>query len=176
MLAQSLVEHDGHGIAQVERARALDHRDAHAAVVVVVQQFLGQAARLLAKDQKGVLGILGLRVGARRLGGGVEELRVRVFMAQLVKGGVLLDGDQVSVVQPGPADLLFVDGKAQRMHQMQRGVRGGAGAGDVAGVLRDLGFDQYDMQRLTPLFYVILRRLPPWGAWITKISPRCAQW
>ena len=50
------------------------------------------------------------------------------------------------VVQTGPFDCLLRNVKAQGADQMQAGTGGSAGAGNVASVLRDLRFDQYDIQ------------------------------
>jgi hypothetical protein len=47
----------------------------------------------------------------------------------------------------GPSDFGIVEPEPQRLDQVQRGVGGRAGAGDVARVGRDFRFDQRDVQR-----------------------------
>ena len=53
------------------------------------------------------------------------------------------------VVQPGPLDGPVGDVEAQRADEVQAAA-GGAGAGDVAAVLRYLRLYQYDMQHTRP--------------------------
>lgn len=66
---------------------------------------------------------------------------------------MLLDGHKGPVVQPGAADMPLIDGEAQGMEEVQRRVRRGAGSCDVAGILRDLRLDQYNVQRRSLLFW-----------------------
>jgi hypothetical protein len=55
------------------------------------------------------------------------------------------------VVKPCPPDGLLRNVEAQRTDQMQTAAGGGAGSGDIATVLGDLGFHQYDIQQETHL-------------------------
>ena len=52
---------------------------------------------------------------------------------------------------PGAAQRLFLERKPQRLDQMEPGARSEAEAGDVAGVRRNFGFDQDDMEHRTRL-------------------------
>ena len=49
------------------------------------------------------------------------------------------------VIQPRALQAAVGDGKAERLDEMQRAAGDGAGAGDVAGVLRDLRLEKYDV-------------------------------
>ena len=69
------------------------------------------------------------------------------FFKKIVKIFVIGNVEQVPVVQTGAFELAVVDFKSQRFHQMQRSACGGAGTRDVAGVLRNLRLDQYDIQQ-----------------------------
>jgi hypothetical protein len=44
------------------------------------------------------------------------------------------------IVQPSAFEVLISYGETQRMHQVEDATGGGAGAGDVACVLRNFGF------------------------------------
>ena len=61
-----------------------------------------------------------------------------------------VDVHQMPVVQPGPLDGPVGDVEAQRADEVQAAAGGGAGAGDVAAVLRYLRLYQYDMQHTRP--------------------------
>ena len=55
---------------------------------------------------------------------------------------------QVPVVEPRALDRLVGNVKAQGLHEMQDAAGRGAGARDISGVGRDLGFNQYNMQHV----------------------------
>lgn len=52
----------------------------------------------------------------------------------------------VLVVEAGALELLIVQRKAERTHKMQRRARYGAGSGDIAGILGDFRFNEYDVK------------------------------
>ena len=49
------------------------------------------------------------------------------------------------VIHPGAFELRVVQLETERLDQVERGARGGAQPGDVAGVRRDLGFNEDDV-------------------------------
>jgi hypothetical protein len=55
--------------------------------------------------------------------------------------------DRRPVVEPGAADRLGIDAEGDRPDEVEAGAGGGAEPGDVAGVGRDLGGDEDDLQR-----------------------------
>ncbi len=56
------------------------------------------------------------------------------------------DVDEVPVVDPGAAYGLLIDTKPEAPDEVQGRGRGGAEARDVAGVLRNLGLDEHDVE------------------------------
>ena len=50
------------------------------------------------------------------------------------------------VIQARPLEFFVVNGKAQRPHQVEAGPGGRTGAGDVAGILGNLGLNQNNVQ------------------------------
>lgn len=57
-------------------------------------------------------------------------------------GGVLVDLQAVPVVQACAAEVAFVQGEAQWVHEVECGSGGAAGAADVAGVLGDFWLEE----------------------------------
>ena len=68
----------------------------------------------------------------------------------MVQAVIYLEIHHGPVVQPRPAHRPVADVEAQGPDQVEAAAGGGAGPGDIAGILRDLRFDQYDVQHLGP--------------------------
>ena len=149
LLSQCLVEHNGYGVGQVQAARALDHRDADAAVVDLLQQVFRQAARLAAKDEKITILIRRLVIAARRLCARKVHPRIRMLAEKFAEVWVSVVGHQIPIVQPGALQVFVAQRKAQRLNQMQRCACRGAGARDIARVLRDFRVEQHDVHHLS---------------------------
>jgi len=77
---------------------------------------------------------------------GQPEPPVRVALAQFGKTFPALKGDRIPVVEAGASQVLVIDGKAELADQVQPGAGRRAQPGNVAGVGRDLRFDQDNMQ------------------------------
>ena len=60
--------------------------------------------------------------------------------AHFFKAVVIRNVYERPVIQPRSSHCLFLYGKTQRLHQMQHGVGGCAGSGDVSGIWRYLRF------------------------------------
>ena len=58
-----------------------------------------------------------------------------------------LNLDGIPIIEPGAAELGVGDFESQRLDQVETGAGGGAKAGDVAGVGRNFGVDEDDVQR-----------------------------
>ena len=76
-----------------------------------------------------------------RLGGKIEK---RAFVAGKKVIKIRINGDiqQVPIIKTRPLELPVGDDKPHRSNQMQPRAGDGAGAGDIAGVLWNLGFHQ----------------------------------
>ena len=59
--------------------------------------------------------------------------------------GVEVNAGEVVVVQARPPQLFVLEGKSERLHEVQRRPGVGAHADDVPGVGRDLGGDEHDV-------------------------------
>ena len=67
---------------------------------------------------------------------------------------MLMDFDRVPVIETGAAQRALVEAKAELADEVQRTSGGGAEPGDVAGVGRDFGFPQGDVEhRVPPVFF-----------------------
>ena len=108
----------------------------------------GKAAGLAAEEEHVLILISEIRVAVTALGGGEKQtmrfgsLRT-VFFHEIVQRRVDLEPDVGPVVQAGTLQGLVIYGEAQRLHQVEHGIGGCAGAGYISGVGRDLGFYEY---------------------------------
>ena len=75
---------------------------------------------------------------------GVRHCRYK-GRAQRVQAGVLAHFGPLPVIQPGPPQFAVVQAKTQRMHQVQAGPAVGAQAHEVAGIGRNLGLIESQM-------------------------------
>ena len=75
----------------------------------------------------------------------IVDLGARVLRGEVREVFVVGDVQFMPVIQPRALQLAVVDGKAERFDEMKRRAGCGAGARDVAGVLRDLRFEQDDV-------------------------------
>ena len=147
LLAQGLEHGDGDAVAQVQAPGLGTHGDAHAAVPMLLQKGFGQALRLLAEKQVAAIGKLRLGVAPGGLGGQAPHLTHIVSGEEIVQAFVIEDLHQMPVVKTGTADRLFGDVEAQGPDQVQPGAGGGAGAGDISAVLRDLRLHEHHVQQ-----------------------------
>ena len=110
---------------------------------------LGQSGGLLAEEEQAPVpnGWIGIASGA--LGGGQPDVFRLLGAEELIQVVPHVKVHQVPVVQPRPLHRFFTDVKAQRLDQMEPCPRGGAGPGDVAGILRDLRLYQDDIEQTT---------------------------
>ena len=154
VLPEGLVGQNGHRVAEIQAAGLLPHGQADAAVIVLPAKGLRQPRRFLAEKQPAVRGELGPGIVPRRLGGGKPQvvLCLRVQGEQCLQAFIVAHPDQVPVVQTRPAHGALGYVKAQGADQMQPAAGGGAGAGDIAAVLRDLRLDEDDVQHGTAPF------------------------
>ncbi|MPN04156.1 hypothetical protein SDC9_151392 [bioreactor metagenome] len=122
--------------------------------------FLGQAGRFAAEDEPvaGREARFGKRV--RALGGEREHaLGVGAFgFDQRGEGLVDLERGVFVVVEPGALQLLVVEFEAERLDEVELAAGVGGEADDVAGVGRDFGFDENDVQHaaIVVAFAVVL--------------------
>ena len=147
-LAKDFITADGNGVREVQRPCLVDHRDADAAVGIAHEDVLGYAAGLFAEDDLGSGGIGDLAVLLPCLGGEEEILAAGGLLEEVVDRVIVGDVDEVPVVETGAFQIAVGDLEAEGLHQMQTRACGGAGAGDIAGVLRDLRLKKNDVQCL----------------------------
>ena len=69
-----------------------------------------------------------------------------VIFKKIIQVLIHPDVHQMPVIESGPLDRLVGDIKAERLDQMQHTARRRTGPGNVAGICRDLRFDQNNVQ------------------------------
>ena len=141
---------DGNGIAEIQAARLLPDGDADAVIIMGLEERLRQALRLPAEEQVAPVVIGDIAVGARRLCREQPLLDNVVFRIEVLEIVVYAHIDQMPVIQPGAAHGPLGDIEAQRPDEMQHGAGCGAGAGNIAGVLRDLRRNKDNVQHGAP--------------------------
>ena len=147
-LAEGFVDHHGDGAGEVERADVLGlDGDAADGIGVRGQQVVGQSLGLAAEDQRVAGAVFDVRVGPGTAGAVEEKAGGSERVEAGLPRGMDLYLDGIPIVEAGAAELGVGDLKAQRLDQMEAGAGGGAQAGDVAGVGRDFGMDEDDVER-----------------------------
>ena len=78
--------------------------------------------------------------------GAKKEKVSMIFFKKFGKTVVIGNIQQMPVIKSGPLELAVVNGKAHGTHQMKPGAGSGAGSGDIAGILRNFRFDEYNIE------------------------------
>ena len=141
-LAENFVYGNGDRVGEIQGAQGVPHGNADAGFLIFVQNLLGNPRGLLAEHDKHTVGVgIDLGVGSRRLGGEIVDFSLGFGVLCEKVGVVVVVGDVqlVPIVQPRPFELAVVDGKAHGTNDVECRAHGGAGARDVARVLRNLG-------------------------------------
>ena len=146
-LPQRLVDRDGYGIAQIQASCFFFHRDPDTPVKVLLQKILRKALGLLAEEQVTAVRKFRFRIAPGRFGGKTPKFLDIVLRKEVFQ--IIIDPDihKMPIVQSCPADSLFGNVKPQGADQMQHCAGGGTSAGNVAAVLGDLRFMQYDVEQ-----------------------------
>ena len=78
-LTQRFISCDRHCIGKVQAARAGNHRQAHAALWVLIEQIFRQTCVLPAENDIGIVRISDFGVDMRRFGGEIKEFTLVLF-------------------------------------------------------------------------------------------------
>ena len=108
------------------------------------QQLLGQAGILAPKDEIRAVGVGHIHMAARAFGCKIKK-RAFVFGKKIRQILIICYIKLVPVVKPGAFQFFVVHGKAHRAYHVQPCARHRAGPCNVAGILRDLRLDQYNV-------------------------------
>ena len=127
-----------------------DHGDADQSIGVGLDQFFGKANGFAAKDQ--AIAFTELHIGMSSRGFGAEEPEPHIGMAgQEIIPVVVVGGIQVlPIIKSGAAQVVVIGLEAKGMDEMQFRVVGHAETTDAAGVLRNLGLVQNDVEQGAP--------------------------
>ena len=146
-LPQRLVDRDGYGIAQIQAPCFLTHGDPDTIFKVGIQKILRKTFGLLTEEQVTAVGKFRVRIAPGSLGGKAPKFLDIILGKEVIQ--IIIDPDihKMPIVQSCPADSLFGNVKPQGADQMQHCAGGGTSAGNVAAVLGNLRFMQYDVEQ-----------------------------
>ena len=155
-VAEGLVQGDGRGVGEVQRAFAFDHRDADAEVRMPDKQLFRQTGALFAEHQKVAVPVIALGHGLFGLGGQIPDAGARMRPVKIVQTVIFAYPQARPVVQARPAYAFFIGLKAQRPDEMKAGPGTEAGPADGPGVAGLFGLvkDEIDAQ-----FFRVRRRM-----------------
>ena len=147
-LPERLVGQDGDGVGEVQAARLGAHGKADAAAIVRHTEVLRQSCGLLAEKEPAAVVKFRLAVVLRRLRRGkpAVPLRFGVPPKEIAEVFIYAYLDQMPVVQPRALDRAVGNIKAEGLDEVQPRAGRGAGARDVAAVLRDLRLHKDDIE------------------------------
>jgi len=140
--AQGFVKNDGNGVGEIERSGPGTHRDAEAPPGPSGKQALRKSLRFLSEHEKRVFfdghfpeRARGLcREKQALLGRGFPKKRFEVVMKDEVH--------VAPIIRPRPPQAPVGENKTQRLDQMKARSGGGAGPGDVPGILGNFRLDE----------------------------------
>ena len=146
-LTKRLVDRDGYGIAQIQAPCFFPHGNADAVIQMRFQEIFRKAFGLLAEKQVAIVGERDFCIAPGRFCGKTPKFLDIVFREKVFQ--VIVDSDiyKMPIVQTCPADSLLRNVKTQRADQVQPSAGSGAGARDVAAILGDLRFMQYNIEQ-----------------------------
>jgi len=147
VLTPGFEDHQGHGVRQVNTAIAGAHRDVQDRLgCELSQSFGGQPFRLTAEEKRIAWAKRDVAVAGRPTGlDNPEPLGPEARKAR-VQTGMLVDPRHLMVIEAGTSNVRRVQGKSERVHQMQltTGIR--RQTDDVAGIRWNFGFVQDDVE------------------------------
>ena len=146
-LPHRLVKHDAHRRREIQAARLRRHRDGQEMLAILRQQRFRQPFGLPAEDQKISVSKPRIPVGAIRFRR-QKKIPRRRRLRGLKRGQRLPHAHFhiLPIVEPGTFQLPIVDGKTERLHEMQMRARREAETADIPRVRRNLGLDEDDVQ------------------------------
>ena len=145
VLAKYFIGRNRDRVGKIEGAERREHRNPYAVVRVPEEDVLGNSGALFSEHEPGFFGIGYLGIDAGRLRGKEEEGGVGMLGKEGGRILVMVYVQKVPVVQARVSETLVVGRESQRVNQVQGAACHGAGAGNVARVLGDFGFVQYDV-------------------------------
>ncbi len=154
-LSQGFKQHDVGGVREVEGPQAgfLAHGYADGPIFSGFDEVTGKSGSFFSKKKHVLVVEIGFRVELFTFGGGEPHPAVSVFFKEILQAFVYLQIHVRPVIKAGPAETLFVQAEAKGFDQMKHTAGCSSSAGDVAGVRRDLRFDEYDVKgHLQPPF------------------------
>ena len=159
-LTQGFIDGDGHRIAQVKAPGIGSHGDADTIFVMLRQKILRQSFGFLAEEEVAAILEVCFRIAPGCFGGQTPHLTYIIFGEEIGKVFVVINLYHVPVIQSCPTNRLFGDVKAKRTDQMEPAAGGCTGAGDVAAVLGNLRFHQYNVEQFHHLIKSTADRFP----------------
>ena len=113
---------------------------------MITKHRLGQTLGFAPENEKIPGAKLDIAIGAIRFCGQKKETALHVLVAQLVEGIPKAQVDFLPVIEAGAFQFPIVDGKTERLDQMQGGACCETEPANVAGVGRNLRFYEDDVE------------------------------
>lgn len=145
-VSQRFVKHNGRGVREVQRSYGTKGRNAVHLVWETFEQRFIKANAFFAEDECIAGAIVRFEVAFGRDSAEKVDPSVGPSRGEVVEVGMCFEIDEVPVVDTSAANRVFVNAKPQLSDKVQATLRCGGESRDVAGVLRNLGLDEHDMQ------------------------------
>ena len=141
-LAKDFIDSHANCIRKVQASRRAPHRQADTFFRMLQKQLFGQALRFFTKDKEAVFGIFHIAIGMLSLGCKKIEITALVLLEEVFHIVIISQIKQVPIIKPRSFELFIVYLKTHGADNMKPCPRSGAGAGNIACILRDLGLHQ----------------------------------
>ena len=147
LLPHGLINNNGNGIGKIQASCRFEHRDANGICFMRHKNFFGDARAFLPKHDVIIFAVGHISVNMTRLCGCHPDFRIGIPFAEVLEIFIIADIQKLPVIQTCALEILILNGKAQRLNQMQDGICHCAGTRDIACVLGNFRLQQNNVHK-----------------------------
>lgn len=147
LLTHGLINNNGNGIGKIQASCRFEHRNANGICFMRHKNFFGDARAFLPKHDVIIFAVGHISVNMTRLCGCHPDFRIGILFAEVPEIFIIADIQKLPVIQTCALEILILNGKAQRLNQMQDGICHCAGTRDIACVLGNFRLQQNNVHK-----------------------------
>ena len=135
LLPHCLINNNRNGIGKIQASCRLQHGNPNGVFLMCHQNLLRNTGAFLPKHDVIILAIGHIRINMACLRGCHPKPCIGVLFAKIRKIIIISNIQQLPIIQACPLQIFILDGKPQRLNQMQNGIGHRTGACNVSCIL-----------------------------------------
>ena len=147
LLTHGLINNNGNGIGKIQASCRFEHRNANGICFMRHKNFFGDARAFLPKHDVIIFAVGHISVNMTRLCGCHPDFRIGILFAEVPEIFIIADIQKLPVIQTCALEIFILNGKAQRLNQMQDRICHCAGTRDIACVLGNFRLQQNNVHK-----------------------------